>query len=583
MVPFFQRLHVSSHRGALVGLLILGAAAACSGGGEQQQDDDAGRNRQSQVDGGDADSAIDGEAPGRDATVADAGSGDGSAADAVADDALSLPDAQTDAPSPVDARTDATDAVDAQADAYEGADAQTDATDGTDAPADASVDAAPDANPVAPVTMLVRLGGAPESGVLVVFQDNEGAILTYGTTDTTGKFAAVVPSGSQVTVVLNDGVNIQLETVTALEPGDALTTNDPGVTTATVDVNSVPPPPSSAQNFNVSAGGGCSSTNLTTGTAPLGTLVVGSGCSSSGQFSLLARTFDDNEQEIGYTYQDGNSMQGAGPDGGIPIALARAWSPPVVSNLTTPSVFPSFRWGAFVYEEESAGGIFYSGGQSPGPILPPDGGPFVIPVVSHIGYPDAVQVEESIYEETSSPYFVSAQASATRIAAPTESATIPIDALSNALPAVLSLSVVSNAGAPSPTEFAWTTAAPLTDTDMVAASMSWSSTAGYVTWTVFGPPTVTSFRLPALPTQVASLYPPSTQVTPNAGITPVVYAVDASFLAGYGDFKTTFSSFVPGLGLLVVTKYGEGFSSGLVPFLPVLGSARLTAYVSIDG
>src|SRR5581483_5385192 len=75
---------------------------------------------------------------------------------------------------------------------------------------DAGLDATPDAGTATgPVTMNATLDGAPEPGVLVVFQDSHGAVLTYGTTDATGAFTSVVPSGSQVTVVFNHGNSVR--------------------------------------------------------------------------------------------------------------------------------------------------------------------------------------------------------------------------------------------------------------------------------------------------------------------------------------------------------------------------------------
>ncbi len=69
--------------------------------------------------------------------------------------------------------------------------------------------------------MNVTLAGVPEPRVVVAINDAQGAFLTSGVTDATGTFSAVVPSGSQITVLfVHDSV--QIETITGLEPGDVL-------------------------------------------------------------------------------------------------------------------------------------------------------------------------------------------------------------------------------------------------------------------------------------------------------------------------------------------------------------------------
>lgn len=57
---------------------------------------------------------------------------------------------------------------------------------------DSSVDAGPQ-----PVTVNVLLAGAPESGVLVVFQDASGAVVTTATTGATGSVSQLVVAGSR--------------------------------------------------------------------------------------------------------------------------------------------------------------------------------------------------------------------------------------------------------------------------------------------------------------------------------------------------------------------------------------------------
>ncbi|HEY2515261.1 MAG TPA: hypothetical protein VGI39_30550, partial [Polyangiaceae bacterium] len=184
---------------------------------------------------------------GADVTTADSGAEGGhpTPSDA-AMDATALADSGDGDAAPLDDGAGGGDAADSSnLDGGAGGDASDgDASDGEASDADAS---GQDAGPATgPVTMNTTLVGAPEPGVLVVFQDSQGAVLTYGTTDGAGAFTSVVPSGSQVTVIFNHGDSVRFETVTALTPGDVLTAADPGVPRfATLDVNALPsdPPP----------------------------------------------------------------------------------------------------------------------------------------------------------------------------------------------------------------------------------------------------------------------------------------------------------------------------------------------------
>jgi hypothetical protein len=64
------------------------------------------------------------------------------------------------------------------------------------------VDAAEDPAPPAPVTVVVRGPGGPESGKTIVFSDAAGALVATATTDAHGVAAQILPAGSQVTALL---------------------------------------------------------------------------------------------------------------------------------------------------------------------------------------------------------------------------------------------------------------------------------------------------------------------------------------------------------------------------------------------
>jgi hypothetical protein len=74
------------------------------------------------------------------------------------------------------------------------------------------------------------------------------------------------------------------------------------------------------------------------------------------------------------------------------------------------------------------------------------------------------------------------------------------------------------------------------------------------------------FSFPVLPAG-APAFNPETLNAPAL----VVYALDVSFYAGYGDFKSGFASFFPTQGLTSDTV------DPITPILPALGSARLTS------
>jgi hypothetical protein len=539
MSVFARTRSLHARSAAVAGVLFLGAAAACSGGGAAGQPPG-----QENGDGGDAarptlDAGLDGHASRDDASNGDAGptpdAADASVRDAAGDDAPFASDAAIDASGP-------------------------DAPNGDASPPDASkIDAGP------AVTMKVTLAGAAEPGVLVVFQDDQGAVLSSGTTDPTGAFASAVPSGSQVTVVFNRGKRLEVQTVTALEPGDVLTAVDPGVLTSVLlEVTSLPAnPPAAATELSVIAGSQCGGhIPVTDASAENVVFSLDPDCSPVNQVSLLALAVDGDDDQLAYTFEDRILTTGAGTSG-IPVSISRPWSPVSTMTLTTPAT--TLALGTLAYEESSAGTIAVS---SAAPALgsaatDADAGIYSFPAPTHPGYPDAVQIEGSVYAATSTPTFLSVQARATRIAPPSGGGTMAID-LTSLLPPISSASVQTETGSP---VVAWTTAAPLTDADVVAAWVTGTSSDGTaMTWTVFGPAAATSFSLPALPAGTA-------QFTPSSSAPPTVYALDASFFTGYADVKTSFASLVPGNGLT-----DSGPLVGVIPFLPSLGSARLTSF-----
>jgi hypothetical protein len=103
-----------------------------------------------------------------------------------------------------------------------------------------------------PVSVTVFLGGAPEPGVLVAFQDATGAVLGSAKTDAKGTAAMVVPAGSQVTAMLGTpgSGSLAIYTYVGVEPGDALSVVDPASYGAfAASLVALPPNPPSATSF----------------------------------------------------------------------------------------------------------------------------------------------------------------------------------------------------------------------------------------------------------------------------------------------------------------------------------------------
>jgi hypothetical protein len=201
---------------------------------------------------------------------------------------------------------------------------------GTDAPEKDS--ATEDAGPQ-PLTVHVLLGLAPESGVLVVFQDASGAVVSSATTDATGSVSQLVTAGSQVTVALGTTLAPRLVTIQAVEPGDVLTLVDtPPASTLAENVNVTLPAPtwdaSGATEYVYAA---------QCGTSAGSPVYVNPDCQLNGQFPLLAYAQASGGQELAYTYQTGNALL---EDGGTDaITVTRPWATSsVVEQLTTSSL-----------------------------------------------------------------------------------------------------------------------------------------------------------------------------------------------------------------------------------------------------
>jgi hypothetical protein len=383
----------------------------------------------------------------------------------------------------------------------------------------ADVDAAPSAS----LTVTVLRGGAPESGVVVVFQQATGAVVATTTTDASGSVSRSVTAGSQVTAVLGTTQNPNLVTVQDVENGDMLTLVD---SPSTSSPNSPEPvavtlPATSwdaAANVAIYAGACTGSTTSDVFLEPA--------CTSQGTFPLFARATDATG-EVAYTYQVGNA---ADADGGpLAITLSRAWSTSTATETIEASSVPvvpgdagvSLGTVGFDYSEV-AGGVPLSLQSVSAPVE--DGGPQQAYVV-HAGYPDFTQQDAYVLlnglQEDSEVFAV------TRTAPSTVSQTTSI-ALGT-LPVFTGASVNANdAGSPEQPVLSWTTAGSLSAANGVFVMVQWYAPppdGGNVdingTWTVVAPATATTVQAPSMPMSSAAFTPPARGAAPFERRPPV--------------------------------------------------------------
>ena len=441
------------------------------------------------------------------------------------------------------------------------------------ATSDAGVDTGVDAGPQ-PLTLRVLLGGAPEPGVSVVFQDATGTALTTATTGATGTVSQLVTAGSQVTVVLGTQRNPNLVTIQDVAPGDVLTVTDTSTSPTPIDDEVTTTLPAStwdaAAVSEVVYAGQCSD--------PVAyPLYLGTNCESAGQFPLFARAVDNTTQvEVAYTYQTGNALvpDGGLPDGDttLPVVVTRAWSTSTATETVTGTNVPPLPVGAQggyvtqVYAEVSGGVPLSLLGSD---ATTDDAGAQSAQFVIHTGYPDFVQAGAYTTVSTESGNVISIVGGATRSAPPTTSQSASFDL--STLPLITSATVDANdGGIPGQPNVTWTSAGSLSAANGIYVSAQWNAEvatdAGSVsvngTWTLVAPPTATSVQAPALPASLAAWSPGATA---SWNSTPRVAAVQASFLSGYAGFRAQAGSLPLMSGYAIV-----------VPTLPVNG----TIYVS---
>lgn len=425
-----------------------------------------------------------------------------------------------------------------------------------------------DAGPGAVTVNVRNPAGQPIAGATVVFGSATGDVLQSLTSDATGTVTAVVPSGSQVTVVFSTSDDARLVTITAVEPGDVIVASDLTAANAdllgTVSVATQSDGGPSAVTYRYSSGD-CS-TSAFSGDPPPFVYGLAKDCvNAQGKLPVLAEAYGESGEPVGFQFAKNVT---APTDGGAVTPAFGAWSTAITQqtlNTTNLQLDGGSNYLAFA---EIADGVMTTRSD----FLPGTdaGGQSVF--VHHAGYADAVQFEVS----ASLFYFGPGSGlvgNVTRAPAPTANGTTNVD-FATRLPEITSSAV--DGGAPGRPAIIWTPAASLGAADGTYVVAHWFEPIDggqrRGTWTFVTPPSATSLTAPALPASVTSA--PGAQADFESGGITHVITVEASFVNGYGDFRR-------GAGVIAPRRQLLENSGGMhVPALPVNGTVKFTAFTS---
>jgi hypothetical protein len=434
-------------------------------------------------------------------------------------------------------------------------------------PIDSGADVAPDSADAAPapLTLTVLLGGAPEPGVLVVFQDATGAVVTTATTDAAGSVSHLVVAGSQVTAVLGTTQSPNLVTIQDVEPGDAITVVDGSVQTANF-----------SEQVSVALPAGEWDAATTTEYVYAGScgdpiaypVYLTSDCISGGQFPLFAIAEGlSSGVETAYTYQTGNAVLTDG--GSADITVTHPWATATDIATLTATSLPEVLEDAgeslatvFLSYVEVSGGV----GLSLPAITETTGSAPTSTFNIHSGYPDFVEAEAYAAINTGNDQEQAEVFALSRSAPPTASSASSL-ALGT-LPVLTTATINGDdAGTPQQPNVSWTSTGPMAGANGMFVQLEWyaappdGGNASNGSWTIIAPPLVTSVTAPSMPSSASAFAPPS-YASYNP---PNVAAVQASFLAGYAGFRAQAGT-IP-----VFTPYTYGGPS--LPLLPANGAS----------
>jgi hypothetical protein len=423
--------------------------------------------------------------------------------------------------------------------------------------------AVPDADAeaiVLPVTVIVTANLKPEAGVVVVWHDANGAVLSTTTTDATGKAVSTGATPAMASALLgSEQGDTQVVTWTGVAAGDILRTNDitgnntGSVSSYSVTVPAPAPNVTGAVDWTARTGECYSGTANDFGVAQ--DVALYPDCATS-PGAVLAYSHDDTFTTInGFSF-----MKNLFPvtDGGTVNATTGAWAPPATANLTVANLPAGQPVQGFLAEIASSVSFRNQDG--------PNVDSTTLPATFHIatGFADAMQF--GIRYTPTSASFASTLVIGKRTA---PSTSLAVD-FADALPTLTDATLDSTDGV-RPT-LSWTSASPLTGTDGGSASITWyvSGTEANHGWTVIVGPNATNARLPALPTTAAAWAPPD----PDAGITtfdaPRVIFAESDLLPSYKELRA-----IAGFVIPLATFTGDPLTSAA---LPTNGKLRLTEY-----
>jgi hypothetical protein len=477
---------------------------------------------------------------------------------------------------------------------------------------EAAPEAAVEAGPLpVKVTIVNHLG--PEPGVLIVFQDVNGNVVTTATTDIAGQVTQPLGSATQVTAltgntppqdvesfaanvrvygvtVLDDDAsadggsivpspaNVNLVTVQGVEPGDTLTLSDPSDTTfqyPVVSIDALPDGgPAAAQSYSIGIGPMYFGT--TTSSFPY-QIELRPGCESNGEFPVFVVAVggpDAGGANLAYTWQTGNVLP---PDGGTAhVVMTGPWATATTTQTVTALNVPDVGYDLYASYSEVADNV---GTSTLDYLSAPDGSAYAV-FTGHPPFPTSVQSEVSLSANFNELSSVTAIATSGPFVG---DAGDSFD-LSTALPFISSVTLdaglpTSDAAVPPAGQpyVSWSTgdAGSLASVSGVVVQASWydycdgcTSMQSYGTWTIVVPPSATSVTAPALPPEVAGWGPSQYSNFENL---PLVVAVQSSLLPNYTAFRNQFAS------LPVTPAFQNGNQGPYVPPLPTPGTLRLTA------
>ncbi len=426
-----------------------------------------------------------------------------------------------------------------------------------------------------PVVVNVTSASGPENGVVVVFQDASGNVVSPTTTMGSGTASFLAAAGSQVTVVMGSAASPYLVTIQGIAPGDVLAVYDPTADLAyagdQVNVGSVPNQPA-ASSYTVDLGGTGSAS--TSANFPI-VATAAPGSVAGGQVSVLVTANGVPDGGSEYTWQTGLALSDAGP---VDAAITNPWTSAIATvDMTGTLPASAYQLYGTAQLEMIAGGVPFgaSGGTPTQWLLDPDAGlnaTFTYPQ----GFAASVQIETGLYANTTYPN-VPVSTVATR-SAPTADASIAVDY--SQLPPPLASAMVDTTNPVQPV-VTWSPndAGALAGSDGIVLSLLWQSnpnTRWGGMWTFVAPPTSTQVQVPLLPSTV-------TAFVTDGGATfeqpPTVAYVHTSFVGGYAALRALAGT--AGLTSLMIaadrSTTGGYFGGSVVPPLPADGTLQLSA------